>query len=147
MRRFALCLALLVLAGCRREETDCCMDEPIDSIPNLDTTFVDSGASAAAPSQDTAWVVRFDGAGPLRVGMTFGEARAALGGDLRMSDLVIGTEPGPDRCDHPRSGRLPPGVLVMVEGRRVVRVQVDSGSVFTAEGARIGDTESCIPAA
>ncbi|HEX6912932.1 MAG TPA: hypothetical protein VF142_21160 [Longimicrobium sp.] len=144
MRRFALCLALGVLAGCGGP-ADCCMrEEPADTLPYPDVAAVDSGASAAAPSADTPWVVRFDGAGPLRVGMTFDEARAALGGDLRMSDLAVGTEEGPDRCDHPRSGRLPAGVLVMVHGQRVVRVQVDSGSVRTAEGARIGDTEARI---
>ncbi|HEX2080993.1 MAG TPA: hypothetical protein VHG08_25035 [Longimicrobium sp.] len=97
-----------------------------------------------APAGDSAWTMRFDGIGPVRVGMTFGEARAALGGDLRMNEQVIGTDEGPDRCDHPRSSALPPGVRVMVEGRRVVRVEVDSGRIATAEGARIGDTEARI---
>ena len=36
----------------------------------------------------------------------------------------------------------PPGVRVMVEGGRVARVDVDSGGVATALGARIGDAES-----
>jgi len=103
-----------------------------------------SAAAAPAEADDTAWTVRFDGAGPLRVGMTFDEARAALGGDLRMSDLVVGMDEGPGRCDHPLSARLPAGAMVMVEGRRVVRVEVDSGAVATAEGARIGDTEERI---
>jgi hypothetical protein len=145
MRRSTSCLVLLVaLAACaRKEEPACCALEEPDSISSLDPTAADSGV-ASAPAADTAWVVRFDGAGPLRVGMTFAEARAAMRGDLRMSDAVVGTEEGPDRCDHPRSGRLPAGVLVMVEGQRVVRVQVDSGSVATAEGARIGDTEARI---
>jgi hypothetical protein len=99
---------------------------------------------AAAPSADTAWAMRPDGMGPLRIGMTFDEARAALGGDLRPSDDVIGAEDGPDRCQYPRSARLPAGVQVMVDGRRVARVEVDSGSLATAEGARIGDTEARI---
>jgi hypothetical protein len=42
------------------------------------------------------------------------------------------------------SERLPPGVRVMLEDARVVRVEVDSGSVPTPEGARIGDTEARI---
>jgi hypothetical protein len=146
MRRFALCLAPLVLAGC--ESTDCCMEELADTIPVMDTTAARDTRGVdtvpPAPSLQPGWVLRFDGAGPLRVGMTFDEARAALGGDLRMSDRVVGTEEGPDRCDHPRSARLPAGVMMMVEGRRVVRVEVDSGTVATAEGARIGDTEARI---
>jgi hypothetical protein len=101
-------------------------------------------AQAPAPSADTAWVMRPNGMGPLRIGMTVDEARAALGGDLRMSE-DDGTYPGgPDRCDYPRSGRFPAGVQVMVDGQRVVRVEVDSGPVATAEGARIGDTEARI---
>lgn len=99
-------------------------------------------ASPAAPAEQSEWVLRLDGAGPVRVGMTVDEARAALGGDLRMGDPAGATEPGPDRCEYPRSTRLPPRVRMMVEGQRVVRVEVDSGSVATAEGARIGDTEA-----
>jgi hypothetical protein len=142
MRRFALCLALLVLAGCGGETNE----EPVDTPAVLGTTSgtAPADSAASAPNPQPEWTVRFDGAGPVRVGMTFDEARAALGGDLRMSDAVAGMEEGPDRCDHPRSGRLPAGVLVMVQGQRVVRVQVDSGAVSTAEGARIGDTEARI---
>jgi hypothetical protein len=145
MRRFTLCLALLLLAGCGGE-TDCCMEEPADTTAAYDTTFGTAPAASASSTPDLqpAWAMRLDGIGPLRVGMTFDEARAVLGGDLRMSDDVVGAEEGPDRCDHPRSARFPAGVLVMVQGRRVVRVEVDSGAVATAEGARIGDTEARI---
>jgi hypothetical protein len=128
MRYLMLASLALVLAGCE-DRTDCCMED------------VDGDTAMIA---DTIPTIRFDGVGAVRVGMTFDEARTALGGDLRMDDEVVGTEPGPDRCDHPQSSWLPPGVLVMVEGRRVVRVEVDSGAVATAEGARIGDTEARI---
>jgi hypothetical protein len=101
-------------------------------------------AQAPAASTDTAWVMRIDGMGPLRVGMTLDEARAALGGDLRMNDDSAEHPEGPDRCDYPRSARLPAGAMVMVVGQRVARVEVDSGSLATAEGARIGDTEARI---
>ena len=125
----------------------CCAPDEADTtiVPDLPAARApaDSAPARPAPAED-AWVLRFDGIGPLRVGMTFDEARAALGGDLRMNDAVVGMDDGPDRCDHPRSGRLPAGVLVMVDGRRVVRVQVDSASIATAEGARIGDTEARI---
>lgn len=104
------------------------------------TAAADSAATAAAA--DTSWTVRFNGIGPLRVGMTFEEARAALGGDLRMSAPIVRTAPNADRCDHPRSGKLPKGVYLMVEGQRLVRVEVDSSVVPTLEGARIGDTEA-----
>lgn len=127
MRYLTLSCVMLVLAGCDGRE-DCCGEV------EADTSLI----------ADSAWTMRFDGIGPLRVGMTFDEARAALGGDLRMNDPVTGMEEGPDRCDHPRSARLPAGVRVMVDGGRVVRVQVDSASVATAEGARVGDREARI---
>ncbi len=104
-----------------------------------------AGDSAAPAPTGSAWTVRPDGAGPLRVGMTFDEARAAVGGDLEMWPEPAGVPSnGPDRCDFVTSVAFPAGVRVMVEGRRVVRVQVDSGAVATAEGARIGDSEARI---
>jgi hypothetical protein len=128
IRSLLLASLALVLAGCE-DRTDCCMEE-IEG----DTALI----------ADTTWTARFDGVGPLRVGMTFDEARDALGGDLRMSESVVGTEEGPERCDHPRSAQLRAGTRVMVEGKRVVRIEVDSASVATAEGARVGDTEGRI---
>jgi hypothetical protein len=137
-------LSLLVCAACGTggdSESSAAPDTtPAAAMP------ADSAPPPSAPSASTdgAWTVRFDGAGPLRVGMTFDEARTALGGDLAMNDAAGAVEPGPDRCDLPRSAALPAGVRVMVEGQRVVRVQVDSGATATAEGARIGDGEARI---
>jgi hypothetical protein len=99
---------------------------------------------APRPAGDTTWALRFDGAGPLRVGMTVDEARAALGGDFRPDGQAVGTVDGPEGCQYARSGRLPDGVMVMLEGARVVRVEVGSGNVATVEGARIGDPEARI---
>jgi hypothetical protein len=124
-----------------------------ESAPAADSTSstastqpVDTAAPAtpSTPAADTSWTLRLDGAGPLRVGMTTDEARAALGGDLAMNPDNAQHPEGADRCDYPRSARLPAGVMVMVQGQRVVRVEVDSGAVATAEGARIGDAEARI---
>jgi hypothetical protein len=138
MRSIAL-TALLLCAACGSGGDS-------DSGAGIDTTAATLPADSAAPSAapaDTAWTVGFDGAGPVRVGMTFPEARAALGGDLAMNADTQHPE-GADRCDYPRSARLPAGMMVMVVDQRVARVEVDSGSVATAEGARIGDTEARI---
>jgi hypothetical protein len=71
--------------------------------------------------------------------MTVAEARAALGGGLELS-------PGADTsaCDYATITGEPKGVSIMLESGRVARIDVDSGSVETAEGARIGDTETRI---
>lgn len=101
-----------------------------------------SGDSSVA--QDTSWTLRQDGIGPLRVGMTVEEARAALGGDFQAPGPDAGVSDSPEACQYARSGRVPAGVWVMLEGLRIVRVEVDSGTIATAEGARIGDTEARI---
>jgi hypothetical protein len=102
-----------------------------------------SSPADSAAGQDAAWTLRHDGIGPLRVGMTVDEARAALG-QFRGILPDPGGPPDSLACGYAMSVRLPPGVRVMLEEARVVRVEVDSGSVPTAEGARIGDTETRI---
>lgn len=145
MMRFLALAALLLCAACASgDDSDPSATADSTAPPILSGDSAAPAATPAAPA-DTAWTLRFDGAGPLRVGMTFDEARAALGGDLAMSQEPAGIpSDGPDRCDYPASGAFPAGVRVMVEGRRVVRVDVASGPVSTAEGARIGDTEARI---
>lgn len=117
---------------------------PVDTLDAPAASAPADAATPATPPGDGAWTVRFDGAGPLRVGMTLAEARRALGGDLEMRDDDGRAGEGPDRCQYPQSARLPDGVRVMVEGQRVVRVDVESAAVATAEGARVGDTEARI---
>ena len=76
------------------------------------------------------------GMGPLRVGMTIAEARRLLG----LFDVSTAREDF--KCDYATAAGLPPGVSVMVARGIVARIEVDSASVATAEGARVGDTEA-----
>ena len=69
--------------------------------------------------------------------MTVAEARAVTGNALELPP----SSKDPNACDDVELAGGPPGVSFMVEGGRVVRVDVQSGRVQTAEGARIGDTE------
>jgi hypothetical protein len=98
-------------------------------------------AQDRAQAADTAPVLRHDGFGPLRVGMTAAQAEAALG-HFRLIPFDQGAPADSMACGYAASDRLPPGVKVMMEGARVVRLDVVSGDVATAEGARIGDTEA-----
>ncbi|HEY0021476.1 MAG TPA: hypothetical protein VGB24_01145 [Longimicrobium sp.] len=137
MHRLLPLFALSVLAACGPgDERPASTAAPGDSAPATVTTPQLAG--------DTTWALRFDGAGPLRVGMTVGEARAALGGDFQPDGQAVGAVDGPEGCQYARSGQLPEGMMVMLEGARVVRVEVDSGNVATVEGARIGDLEARI---
>jgi hypothetical protein len=66
--------------------------------------------------------------------MTIAEARAAVPGIAIHRHAETG-------CDFAFALTLPPGVSVMIERGIVVRVDVDSNSTATAEGARVGDSE------
>jgi hypothetical protein len=145
MRSIALTALVLLAAACGsgRDEAPVAQGDSIAAAaPEGDSTA--PAPAASAPSADTAWVMRHEGMGPVRVGMTVDEARTALGGDLALNADNPDHPEGADRCDYPRSARLPSGVKMMVQGQRVVRVEVDSGTAATAEGARIGDAEARI---
>ena len=77
------------------------------------------------------------GVGPLHAGMSRTEAEAAVGGSLAIVDDTAWKN-----CNYTPSDHLPPGVRAMVEDGTIARVEIDSGSVPTAEGARIGDSEA-----
>jgi hypothetical protein len=76
------------------------------------------------------------GWGPIRAGTSVGAARTALGGQL--------AEPANRECDHVRPPGGPAGVLLMVVGGQVARVEVSDSAVATTAGARIADTEARI---
>lgn len=81
------------------------------------------------------WVLRADGVGPVRVGMSVADADRAVPGGL---DRTAGLE----ECDYVRPKSGPDGVALMVERGRVVRVDVgDSARVTTALGVLPGDAE------
>ncbi len=144
MRSFALTALCLFAAACGPAADDASVAEGDSIAAGGPESQPAAPAPGPAASADTAWVMRHDGMGPLRVGMTLDEARTALGGDLAMNADNPDHPEGADRCDYPRSARLPAGVQVMVVGQRVARVEVDSGTLATAEGARIGDAEARI---
>jgi hypothetical protein len=70
--------------------------------------------------------------------MSVAQARAALGGEL--------PEPVNRECTHVRPPRGPQGVLLMIVGGQVARVEVTDTTVATETGARVGDTEARINA-
>lgn len=77
-----------------------------------------------------------DGLGPVQIGMQLSEA-------VNMGLLSENPNLKPE-CDYvfPAVGSgIPEGVSVMVVRGRVARIDVDTGSVTTDEGAKLGDTE------
>jgi len=75
----------------------------------------------------------------LRAGATIAEAATAPGGAL-----VLSVETDSTQCDYAVWRGGPSGVHVMIDSGRIARVEVDSTSVATAAGARVGDSEERI---
>lgn len=125
----ALCLCVAAtgwLSGCNTEQ-------------RRPDSAVSRSAGNSAGSAPSEWVVTPRGIGPVRAGMTRAEAEAALGGSL-----AIQSDSDWKECAYVPDNLLPPGVSVMVENGAIARVEIDSGRIATAEGARIGDTEDAI---
>lgn len=103
----------------------------------------DSARTAGAPTPAVAdnapslWLVTSRGIGPVSAGMRFSVAAPLLG-------VPASAGTGDQACAYVRPVHGPAGVSLMVRGGEVARVQVDSGDVRTAEGARIGDSEARI---
>ncbi len=121
--RRLLLIALLACSPAARDSVD-------TASVTADTTRDSAVAADTAPPQ---WIVRADGIGRLRVGVSLAAASRTLGETLRV------TQAG---CDHVNPASLPEGVLLMVIDDTVARVEIDSAGIRTAEGAQVGDSES-----
>ncbi|HEU4629773.1 MAG TPA: hypothetical protein VFS08_08495 [Gemmatimonadaceae bacterium] len=129
------CSLALIVAACDRPSSDAADTTVVDS--TVASAPADTGPSVPAPDAD-AWTARPDGIGPIRVGMTSAEARAAAG-------LAPGS-PVPGDCAYLNAGAeadaLPHGVRVMLARDTVVRLETRDSTVATAEGVRVGDPEA-----
>ncbi len=96
------------------------------------------GTPAVAPTQ-VRWLVTEFGIGPLRAGMTVAEAARVV---VRSFTAPPGA--ATEGCTYAVWPDAPPGVAVMIEDGHVARIDVTSGPVATAAGARVGDTEERI---
>ena len=138
MTRRLLPLAVVLLAACSGSSDEA--DEGVSTPPPADSTPVVTAPVDTAPADTSrGWRLDESGIGPVKVGMTIEETRAALGGDFTVEDPLNG---GPDDCRYGRSGATPEGVLFMLEQQRIVRVEATDPGPTTTLGARIGDGEA-----
>lgn len=152
-RRFdSLSIAALILAvaGCSSENRDSSVLQQAD----LEETQPSDGPSqkigangdraagrpgslddAAPPRSGLNAAVSPDGYGPVEVGMPLPQASRALGAEL------VPTTPLDDAgCGHVRARGLPAGLVFMVQGGRITRATIMSGSsVRTDRGLGLGD--------
>lgn len=76
------------------------------------------------------------GWGAVRIGMTAAEAKAAMGGDLKLAEGDAESD-----CYYLGPSREPSPVF-MVESGRVVRVETWGRELATPSGVRVGDSEA-----
>ena len=99
-----------------------------------------NGPITVYDARDAAqWPVDEYGIGPLRANVPLSVSTAQLHGDIRVPE---GEEAS--ACSYADWSDAPVGVYVMLEQGVVARIEVDSASVATSAGARVGDTEARI---
>lgn len=129
---FLLLTLVLTACGERRD------GQQAEQTADRDTAHAPSVAPARG---DTAWRVGFDAVGPVRFGTPRAVAFAAIGIEEREPPVPRAptcqyvAEPDPLRAHS---------VGLMLANGTVVRVDVDSGSVATIWGDRIGDAETAV---
>ncbi len=121
----ARALALLVFSSACGRDTGQTADTTMDS------------ASAPASVDPVGWTSRYDGLGPLRTGMTLAQAQGVAG-----SQLTLPAQVNPDQCDYATWPQAPRGVHLMFTGGVLARIDVDSATIATPEGVRVGDLAS-----
>ena len=98
-----------------------------------------NGPNGAGHDSVSEVALNEDGLGPIQVGMTLAEA-------VNMG--LLNENPNMKKeCDFvfPAVGAgVPDNVVVMIVRGKVARIDVDTGSVTTEDGAKIGDTEEKI---
>jgi hypothetical protein len=85
---------------------------------------------------DDGWVIREDGVGPVKVGMTLSQLNTVLHEKFSMphsKDEQSCFYVGPTK--HAQ-------IAFMIQAGRLVRIDVDEAGVSTAEGIQVGDSES-----
>jgi hypothetical protein len=107
------------------------------SDPRPEETPGPAATPISSVGADGEWLVTPTATGPVGMGRGLAESLSIL-------EPGIDTASVADGCAYVSAQGSPPGVGFMVEGRRIVRADVRSGSARTAEGARIGDAEARI---
>lgn len=89
------------------------------------------------------WVLRMDGIGPLKIGMSFDDANRASGSALKRTPPNLR---GSVSCDY-IPVRRHPGLALMFIDERLVRVDVFGHANRTLRGIRVGDAVQSVFAA
>lgn len=94
-----------------------------------------AGGAAASTKKDSLPRLTLRGLGPIKIGMTLAEARAATSGPLK-SEYIDG-----DACFYVTPTDMPKGISYMVTEGRISRIDIFSSAYASLSGARIGQTQ------
>ncbi len=130
----ALLATLLAASACSRTDSS----RVQDSTAARPADAPAASGSAASGKADTATTVTATGYGPLLIGMTVANAATALNSPIP-STAGLDTA-----CAYVHIANAATGMRIMVTGGTVARVEVDSSTIATGLGARVGDSESHI---
>jgi hypothetical protein len=85
---------------------------------------------------DANWVVRNDGVGPIKIGMTLLQLNQAL-----HESFTVPRNKTDQGCFYVKPTKHP-HIAFMIEDGRLVRVDVDAPGIFTVEHLQVGDSEA-----
>jgi len=95
-------------------------------------------SAVAASTARSPFAFSFTGFGALKVGMTVRQAEKALKFQLTED---VGPDDDPAGCHYAGNAGQLPGIALMVESGRIVRIDVTDSRYQTARGARVGTPE------
>jgi hypothetical protein len=91
------------------------------------------GTSLLASS---AWLVRDDGIGPLKIGMSLPELNSVL-----HETFSVPPDKEDQKCFYVEAAKHP-NIAFMIQNNRLARVDVDGAGIPTVEGIQVGESES-----
>jgi len=92
-------------------------------------------AAVCTAQTSGTWVVRYDGVGPVKIGMTLDQLSATL------HEKLTENESGSDSCFYVHA-RSHDHLAFMIEDGRVSRIDVDAPGIRTSAGIQVGDSEA-----
>ena|ERR1035441_3494437 len=104
-------------------------------IPRKLLTFLGVMVLIAICSAADGWVIRQDGVGPVKIGMSLSQLNTALHARFAMPQ-----NKEDQGCFYVTATKHPQ-VSFMIENGRLVRIDVDKTGVPTTEGVQVGDSE------
>lgn len=105
-------------------------------LPRTLTVLVILVLASAFSRADDGWMIREDGVGPAKIGMTLSQLKAAL------HERLVEDEPsGSEGCWYVKPAKHPNVSFMILDGR-FVRADVDARGIPTIKGIQVGDPES-----